>query len=89
HFDQIAFTLEGIETDFIRHGVIDWRDSVFKDSDIDFYEPIAIEQRRGEPYADWSKQYSRWTTNEMSDHLPIWLELRVDYSDKYLTEKFL
>jgi endonuclease/exonuclease/phosphatase family metal-dependent hydrolase len=89
HFDQIAFTLEGIETDFIRHGVIDWRDSVFKDSDIDFYEPIAIKQRRGKPYADWSKQYSKWTTNEMSDHLPIWLELRVDYSDKYLTEKFL
>ncbi len=36
------------------------------------------------PYADWKKSYKNWTTFEMSDHLPIWMELEVDYSDDYL-----
>ncbi len=36
------------------------------------------------PYADWSKSYKTWTTHEMSDHLPIWMELEIDYSDDYL-----
>lgn len=36
------------------------------------------------PYADWPKAYKNWTTFEMSDHLPIWMELEIDYSDDYL-----
>ncbi len=35
-------------------------------------------------YANWSKSYKNWTTFEMSDHLPIWMELEIDYSDDYL-----
>ncbi len=37
-----------------------------------------------DPYANWAKSYKNWTTYEMSDHLPIWMELEVDYSDDYL-----
>jgi len=37
-----------------------------------------------DPYANWPKSYKNWTTFEMSDHLPIWMELEVDYSDDYL-----
>jgi len=36
------------------------------------------------PYKDFSKSYKGWTTHEMSDHLPIWIELETDYSDDYL-----
>lgn len=89
HYDQIAFTLDGIETDFIRHGTIDWRKSVYMQDDINHYEPIALEQRGGQPYADWTKQYEKWATFEMSDHLPVWVELQVDYSDRYLQENFV
>lgn len=35
-------------------------------------------------YANWNTAYKRWATYEMSDHLPIWMELEVDYSDDYL-----
>ena len=38
----------------------------------------------GEGYANWDTEYSKWRTNEMSDHLPVWIELRTDYSDEYL-----
>lgn len=36
------------------------------------------------PYVNWPKSYKNWTTFEMSDHLPIWMELEIDYSDDYL-----
>lgn len=88
HYDQIAFTLDGFETDFIRHGSLDWRNTVYKNSDKQHYEPVAIEQR-GEAYADWDSQYVKWTTHEMSDHLPIWIEIQVDYSDRYLADNFI
>lgn len=51
------------------------------------YEPICVAQRAAagkDPYADFSKSYKTWTSFEMSDHLPIWVELEVDYSDEYL-----
>ncbi|MBY5973761.1 endonuclease/exonuclease/phosphatase family protein [Ferrimonas balearica] len=38
----------------------------------------------GEPYANWARSYSSWRTHEMSDHLPVWIELEVDYSNEYL-----
>jgi hypothetical protein len=28
-----------------------------------------------------------WRTHQMSDHLPMWVELRIDYSDEYLAYK--
>jgi hypothetical protein len=40
----------------------------------------------GEAYPDWPREFKKWRTHEMSDHLPIWLELEVDYSNEYLRE---
>ena len=54
---------------------------------LDHYKDIVTEERKEhdkEPYKDWAKSYREWTTHEMSDHLPIWIELEVDYSDDYL-----
>ena len=45
----------------------------------------AIENNNlGDGYANWNSHYSRWRTDEMSDHLPVWIELKTDYSDEYL-----
>ena len=54
---------------------------------LDHYEPIVkkIRAHHGKgPYANWKRSYKNWTTFEMSDHLPIWMELEIDYSDEYL-----
>jgi len=88
HYDQIAFTGEGINTNLIRHGSFDWRSSVFRPDDNDHYKPIA-EQMRGKPYTEWNSKYRDWTTYEMSDHLPIWVEVRTDYSDDYLQNNYI
>lgn len=114
-YDRIALTTKGKaqrKTRLLRHGVFDWRHSVFGPhptdtpealtdeeksaglwrptlaENLDHYEGIveAIRAEYGKrPYSNWSKSYKSWTTFEMSDHLPIWIELEVDYSDDYLS----
>lgn len=52
------------------------------------YEPICAAQRKAvnkAPYADFARSYGLWTSFEMSDHLPIWIEIEIDYSDAYLS----
>lgn len=59
------------------------------DENLAHYEPIvaAYRERHGEDaYADFRRYYRQWTTNEMSDHLPVWAELETDYSDDYLAK---
>ena len=29
--------------------------------------------------------YTEWCTFQMSDHLPLWVELKIDFSNEYLT----
>lgn len=86
HYDQIAFTSNHVKTDLIQYGSFDWRSAVYRDADKDRYRPIA-EAARGKPYADWDKSYeNHFASFEMSDHLPIWVEIRIDYSDDYLRQ---
>ncbi|MGI3165387.1 hypothetical protein [Pseudooceanicola sp. 200-1SW] len=40
----------------------------------------------GTPYDNWARSYPSWRTHEMSDHLPVWIELEVDYSNEYLRD---
>ena len=44
----------------------------------------------GNPRSDSGKHtYYRtyWRTHQMSDHLPMWVELKIDYSREYLKDK--
>jgi len=85
HYDQIAFTGEDVKTNLQRAGSFDWRTAVYRPEDSDHYKPIA-EAARGKPYKDWSSAYEDYFASfEMSDHLPIWVEIRTDYSDGYLS----
>ncbi len=68
---QIAKGLSRVDKDAL---LIHYKDKVTK------YR----EKYNKEPYSNWEKSYKNWTTFEMSDHLPIWMELEVDYSDDYL-----
>lgn len=84
YYDQIAFTGEEVKTHLLQSGSVDWRSSVFGDADKTDYKTVA-EAARGAPYADWDDAYQRYFASfEMSDHLPIWVEIRTDYSDAYL-----
>lgn len=50
------------------------------------------ESQKKTPYTDRnaSKQrtyYNAWRTFQMSDHLPLWVELKIDFSEPYLRRK--
>lgn len=88
HYDQIAFTGPQDVSHMLGHGVVRWQDSVFTDAEFADYEQIARDIRdapdTGKPYSNWPSSYRSWRTHEMSDHLPVWIELEVDYSNDYL-----
>jgi len=88
YYDQIAFTGPAKETRMLNKGVIRWQEAVFGDHDAAAYEAIAAATREpphtGQPYSNWASAYQSWRTHEMSDHLPVWIELEVDYSNEYL-----
>lgn len=53
-------------------------------------EPRYTTKADGDPRSERSKKtYYRtyWRTHQMSDHLPMWVELKIDYSEQYLQRK--
>jgi len=87
-FDHIALTGPEDMTQFVRAKSFDWRGSVFRNDQAEIYRAIASEMalanNRAAPGDDWEHKFSGWTTNEMSDHLPVWIEILTDFSDDYL-----
>jgi len=90
HFDHITFIGPQDESNLMNRGRVDWHEAVYTENDREAYSDIAAQIRShpntGKPYDNWTSQYSRWRTDEMSDHLPIWIEIRTDYSNRYLRE---
>lgn len=97
-YDQIAFQQHDKRLEFGSAGVFDYRDAVYRDTDDDFAAyyasmPPALRdvhpkgRKKGQPRTDEEKRdyYNReWITWQMSDHLLLWVELRVDFTNDYL-----
>lgn len=91
-FDQIAFNMHNVtlrdldietENNNVRMGVVNFYDAIFKDADM--YKPLAegMYQRKGKAMPqNWN--FENWRTYQMSDHLPLWIELKIDFTDQYL-----
>lgn len=92
YYDQISFRTRKDELTFISSGAFDWSESLFRPEHYDHYAPILPKRHRdlgadGRPRdAGKDKDYysKRWLTWQMSDHLPLWVELAVDFSDAHL-----
>ena len=92
YYDQIAFTGDRVTTHLVRSGAIDWRGDVYGDADKATYLPMVQAAREAtgkDMYSNWDTAYQNYFASfEMSDHLPIWVEIKTDYSDEYL-KRFL
>lgn len=89
HYDQIAFTGEGQRVRLLRHGVLDYRRVVFLENEKAHYADLANkdpDDATKPRWENWDRYYKTWVTHQMSDHLPIWVELEIDYSDDYLRQ---
>jgi endonuclease/exonuclease/phosphatase family metal-dependent hydrolase len=81
HYDQIAFRVRENSLDMTgKAGTFDFYKTVFKAT----AEDEAIYKSVMSPKY---KDYREWRTHQMSDHLPMWVELKIDYSDEYLKSK--
>lgn len=66
-----------------RAGIFDYFETVFRTDEEAIYRRYMKKPHRpGEFY----RSYNTWRTHQMSDHLPMWVELHIDFSDYYLEE---
>ncbi|MEM0985300.1 MAG: endonuclease/exonuclease/phosphatase family protein [Pseudomonadota bacterium] len=91
-YDQIAFRTRKDECTFLSAGAFNFTKSLFKDEHYAHYAPVLPDRHRdlkpdGNP-TDKGKDKAyfkqRWMTWQMSDHLPLWVELAIDFSDEHL-----
>ncbi len=88
-YDQIAFSTHArASVECSAAGVFDYYQCVFRDEDEAVYAPLMGEAytttSKGTPREDPGDYYRQWRTYQMSDHLPMWVELRVDFGEQYL-----
>lgn len=86
HYDQIAFKARRHVLEFADQenangpgnaGVVDFYASVFREADEAAY---AVEK------GDDERRFVTWRSYQMSDHLPMWVRIRVNDSDAYLDD---
>ena len=92
HYDQMAFISKYYELKVVqerlercRAGVFNFFESVYRDEEEPVYAP-----EMGEGYAkaktprNKTNYYRQWRTFHISDHLPMWFELAIDFGKEYL-----
>ncbi|MFL7870693.1 MAG: endonuclease/exonuclease/phosphatase family protein [Anaerolineales bacterium] len=79
-FDQIAFLARDVDKQLglAKAGTFPFFDYVYRLSDWKTYQPKLTERK-----------YKQWRTFKMSDHLPLWVEIYVDFGNAYLEKKMV
>jgi endonuclease/exonuclease/phosphatase family metal-dependent hydrolase len=90
HFDQIAFHDPRNRLKASKGGVFDFQQVIYGPKDAEKYRG-PMERSAPEKFAKASasakeleKFYRQWRTFQVSDHLPLWVELQTDFADAYL-----
>ena len=92
YYDQIAFKLK-MEPQMIvfseqnqRAGAFDFTETIYPPQDMNHYRMYFDEKTlMGKTEQQIEKYYlDTWRTFQMSDHLPLWIELKVDFSNQHL-----
>lgn len=100
HYDQICFNLQMNKTMQVfdeekqRSGAFNFTKSVYTEADFPVYRPFLKKEttnKKGETHVYTEEELlnnymKSYRTFEMSDHLPLWVEFKVDFSGQYLTD---
>lgn len=73
-YDQIAFLERKRRFVVKRAGIFNFYKSVFRDGDEALWKPVM----------GAAKRYNDWRTYQLSDHLPMWVELAINHTESYL-----
>lgn len=81
HYDQIAVMARpGRFGTTGRGGVFDFYEHVFRTDQEAEYRTLMAETK------GTKAGFGQWRTYQMSDHLPMWCELQIDFSESYLAD---
>jgi hypothetical protein len=69
-----------------RAGAFNFSETVYTEQDLGIYREYFDEKNTVGKSEEKIKSYylTSWRTFQMSDHLPLWIELKVDFSNQYL-----
>ena len=90
HYDQIAFLVRKGELELGPNennaGVLNYYKAVYTADEAETYFPLGKRNGKWPDTATQRKTYfeKEWRTWQMSDHLPLFIELRIDFTEKYL-----
>jgi len=86
YYDQIALRESEKVVQIEKAGCFHWQEYVFRD-EVDYatYKPfMPTKTTNGKPAKADLATYKKWRTWQMSDHLPLWAEIRMDFTESYL-----
>lgn len=86
YYDQIALRSRAGVVELRGAGCFPWQDYVFRaDADHTVYQPLMpTETKTGKPAKTDLAAFKKWRTWQMSDHLPLWTEIKMDFTEAYL-----
>lgn len=89
YYDQIAFRAGEDRVELAGSGAFRHFDAVFRDSEEDFaaYRELMPEEKADDLWNGGPRGYysDHWRSWQISDHLLLWVALKVDFSDHYLS----
>jgi len=91
HYDQIAFNLKLNDKMVVfsdkeqKAGAFNFAETIYTENDVDTYKEYFPDATKAKTEQEIKKYYlSSWRTFQISDHLPLWVEIKIDFSDQYL-----
>ncbi|HEX8137318.1 MAG TPA: endonuclease/exonuclease/phosphatase family protein [Pyrinomonadaceae bacterium] len=95
HYDQIAFIAPDIQDqlEMCNAGVVNYYTHVYRPEDEEMYSEdmgtayTKTKEGKSRDKAARTRYYNDWRTYQMSDHLPLWIELQIDFGKQYLEKK--
>ena len=78
-YDRIFIRERADQFEIMSGGTVDMFDLLFRDEEEETYEPFMLTQSGNK-----AKRYHHWRTHQLSDHQPLWVEFKIDFSDEYL-----
>ena len=86
YYDQIALCTREKIVQIEKAGCFHWQDYVYRE-EIDYptYKRfMPTKTKSGKPAKTDLAAYKKWRTWQMSDHLPLWTEIKMDFTESYL-----
>lgn len=84
-YDQIVLRPSDKRLEIGQSGVLNFRESIFTDEDFKIYKShIPVDKLKNKTGAKALAEYRKWLTWQMSDHYPLWVQLKVDFTTAYL-----